>query len=105
MIRIGLQWFAMQTGDAASAHLEAGGFIRSMPGVEYPDIQFHFLTARLLSNSIRLVNAFTSAVIFFLLSAGRKYAEAALHLLPLWIVISIQPTPSCWYPFMSSVNG
>jgi choline dehydrogenase-like flavoprotein len=43
MIRIGLQWFATQTGDAASAHLEAGGFIRSMPGVEYPDIQFHFL--------------------------------------------------------------
>ncbi|XP_071485276.1 choline dehydrogenase, mitochondrial-like [Diadema antillarum] len=43
MIRIGLQWFLFQTGLAASPHLEAGGFIRSRPGVEHPDIQFHFL--------------------------------------------------------------
>ncbi|XP_071172539.1 uncharacterized protein [Mytilus edulis] len=43
MIRIGLQWFATQKGDGASAHLESGGFIRSRAGVEFPDIQFHFL--------------------------------------------------------------
>ncbi|XP_072169809.1 choline dehydrogenase, mitochondrial-like [Diadema setosum] len=43
MIRIGLQWFLFQNGLAASPHLEAGGFIRSRPGVEHPDIQFHFL--------------------------------------------------------------
>jgi choline dehydrogenase len=27
----------------ASAHLEAGGFIRSQKGVEHPNLQFHFL--------------------------------------------------------------
>lgn len=43
MIRIGLQWFTTFTGDGATAHLEAGGFIRSRPGVEWPDVQFHFL--------------------------------------------------------------
>jgi choline dehydrogenase len=43
MIRIGLQWFFNRTGLAASSHLESGGFARSRPDVEHPDIQFHFL--------------------------------------------------------------
>ncbi|XP_033755356.1 LOW QUALITY PROTEIN: uncharacterized protein LOC117338208 [Pecten maximus] len=43
MIRIGLQWFLTQKGDGASAHLESGGFVPSEEGLEYPDIQFHFL--------------------------------------------------------------
>ena len=45
MVMVGLQWFATSTGPAASSHLEAGGFIRSDPGIEHPDIQFHFLPA------------------------------------------------------------
>ncbi|XP_071965137.1 choline dehydrogenase, mitochondrial-like [Antedon mediterranea] len=43
MIKIGLQWFLLQTGLGATSHLEAVAFIRSRAGVEYPDIQFHFL--------------------------------------------------------------
>ncbi|XP_072179596.1 choline dehydrogenase, mitochondrial-like [Diadema setosum] len=43
MIRIGVQWFLFQNGLGASSHLEVGGFIRSRPNVEHPDIQFHFL--------------------------------------------------------------
>lgn len=43
MIRIGLEWFLSSTGDAASTHLETGGFIRSRAGVDHPDLQFHFL--------------------------------------------------------------
>ena len=45
MVRIGLRWFLFHDGPAASSHLEAGGFIRSAPGVRHPDIQFHFLPA------------------------------------------------------------
>ncbi|HEX2529045.1 MAG TPA: choline dehydrogenase [Geminicoccus sp.] len=45
MVAAGLRWFALQTGPAASSHLEAGGFVRSEAGVEHPDIQFHFLPA------------------------------------------------------------
>ncbi len=41
--RIGLQWLASKTGLGATNHFEACGFIRSVKGVEYPDIQFHFL--------------------------------------------------------------
>ncbi|GAB1602002.1 uncharacterized protein LOC115221581 isoform X1 [Argonauta hians] len=43
MVGIGLQWFLTFTGDGATSHLESGGFIRSRPGVEHPDLQFHFL--------------------------------------------------------------
>jgi choline dehydrogenase len=40
---VGLQWMVKSEGLGASNHFEAGGFIRSRPGIEYPDIQFHFL--------------------------------------------------------------
>src|SRR4029453_3937886 len=40
---VGLQWIMKAEGLGASNHFEAGGFIRSRPGVEYPDLQFHFL--------------------------------------------------------------
>jgi choline dehydrogenase len=45
MVPIGLRWFLLHDGLAASTHLEAGGFIRSGPGVSHPDIQYHFLPA------------------------------------------------------------
>jgi choline dehydrogenase len=45
MVLVGLRWFLRHDGAAASSHLEAGGFIRSGPGIEHPDIQFHFLPA------------------------------------------------------------
>ncbi|XP_060080282.1 uncharacterized protein LOC132559680 [Ylistrum balloti] len=45
MIRIGLQWFLTQTGDGATTHFESGGFVPSEEGLEYPDIQFHFVPA------------------------------------------------------------
>jgi len=39
---VGTQWLLTRTGLGASNHFEAGGFIRSRPGVEHPDIQYHF---------------------------------------------------------------
>ena len=41
--RVGLEWLLFGTGPGASNQFESAGFIRSAPGVEYPDIQFHFL--------------------------------------------------------------
>lgn len=41
--RIGLEWLMKGTGDAATNHFEAGGFIRSNDEVEYPNLQYHFL--------------------------------------------------------------
>ena len=42
-LKIGLQWLLTRGGWGASNQFESGGFIRSRTGVEYPDLQFHFL--------------------------------------------------------------
>ena len=41
--KIGLQWLITKKGHGASNHFESAAFIRSRAGVEYPNIQFHFL--------------------------------------------------------------
>ncbi len=40
---IGAQWLFTKTGLGASNQFESAAFIRSKAGVEYPDIQYHFL--------------------------------------------------------------
>jgi choline dehydrogenase len=40
---IGAQWLFFKTGLGASNHFEAAAFVRSRPGVDYPDIQYHFI--------------------------------------------------------------
>jgi choline dehydrogenase len=42
---IGAQWLFFKTGDGATNHFESAAFVRSKAGVEYPDIQYHFLPA------------------------------------------------------------
>ena len=44
---IGAQWLFGRTGIGASNHFEAGGFVRSAAGVEWPDVQLHFLPVAL----------------------------------------------------------
>ena len=39
----GLRWFAGLPGLAGSNHFEAGGFIRSRAGIEFPDLQLTFM--------------------------------------------------------------
>ena len=39
----GIEWTLMKSGIGASNHFESCAFIRSTAGVEYPDIQIHFL--------------------------------------------------------------
>lgn len=40
---VALRWLLAKDGPGASNHFESGAFVRSAPGVEHPDIQFHFL--------------------------------------------------------------
>ena len=40
---LGAQWLFTRKGLAASNQFESTGFIRSRPGIRYPDVQFHFL--------------------------------------------------------------
>ena len=40
---VGARWLVNKSGPGASNQFESCGFIRSRAGVDYPDIQFHFL--------------------------------------------------------------
>jgi choline dehydrogenase len=42
---IGAEWLFFQSGLGATNHFESCGFIRSAAGIDYPDIQYHFLPA------------------------------------------------------------
>ncbi len=42
---IGSRWFFTKTGLGSTNHFESCAFIRSKPGIEWPDIQYHFLPA------------------------------------------------------------
>jgi len=42
---IGAEWVLFKTGLGTTNHFESCGFIRSAAGIEYPDIQYHFLPA------------------------------------------------------------
>jgi choline dehydrogenase len=42
-LKVGLQWFLGKTGIAASNLFEAGGYFRSRPGIEFPNVQHHFV--------------------------------------------------------------
>jgi choline dehydrogenase len=42
---IGARWLLFKSGLGATNHFEAAAFLRSAPGVDYPDIQYHFIPA------------------------------------------------------------
>lgn len=42
-LRVGIEWILTRKGIGATNHFETGGFIRSRAGIEYPNIQYHFV--------------------------------------------------------------
>jgi choline dehydrogenase len=42
---IGARWMFFKSGLGATNHFEAAAFVRSKAGVDYPDIQYHFIPA------------------------------------------------------------
>jgi choline dehydrogenase len=42
---IGVRWILFKSGLGATNHFESCGFIRSKKGIEWPDLQYHFLPA------------------------------------------------------------
>jgi choline dehydrogenase len=44
-LKIGVRWILTKEGLGATNHFESCGFIRSQAGVEWPDLQYHFLPA------------------------------------------------------------
>ena len=42
-LMVGLRWMLFRSGPGASNAFESGGFIRSRAGVEFPNLQYHFM--------------------------------------------------------------
>ncbi|MGU9957202.1 MAG: choline dehydrogenase [Arenicellales bacterium WSBS_2016_MAG_OTU3] len=42
-IKIGFDWLFLRKGLGTTNQMEAGGFIRSRAGIEYPNLQYHFV--------------------------------------------------------------
>jgi choline dehydrogenase len=53
----GLRWFAGIEGLAGSNHFEAGGFLRSRAGIEYPDIQLTFMPLAIKPGTVEDIGA------------------------------------------------
>ncbi|WP_456303601.1 GMC family oxidoreductase N-terminal domain-containing protein [Acetobacter papayae] len=77
---IGLRWLARKDGLGASNHFESCGFIRSRAGIEYPDIQFHFLPLAVTYDGKGLA----SSMVFRLMSGlcGPKVVAGFVCVLP-----------------------
>ena len=54
---IGAQWLFFKSGLGASNHFEAAAFLRSAAGVEYPDIQYHFIPVAIRYDGKAAANA------------------------------------------------
>jgi choline dehydrogenase len=50
MARVGIEWLLLRRGLGASAHLEAGAFIRTNEQVEHPNLQYHFLPSLVIDH-------------------------------------------------------
>ncbi|WP_285671439.1 choline dehydrogenase [Paralimibaculum aggregatum] len=50
----GAEWALRGTGPAATNHFEAGGFVRSRPEVEHPDLQFTFMPLSVVPGTVEI---------------------------------------------------
>ncbi len=54
---IGAQWLLFKSGLGATNHFEAAAFVRSKAGVDYPDIQYHFIPVAIRYDGKAAANA------------------------------------------------
>ena len=52
MLKIGIQWFLNKSGPCSTSFLEAGGFAKSSPERNYPNIQFHFFPSFVIDHGL-----------------------------------------------------
>jgi choline dehydrogenase len=68
----GLRWFMRHDGIAASNHFEAGGFIRSRPGIDFPDLQLTFMPLAIKPGTIQDVGGHSYQVHIDLMRPGSE---------------------------------
>src|SRR5690606_32892389 len=54
---IGAEWLFFKSGLGATNHFEAAAFVRSKAGIDYPDIQYHFIPVAISYNGKAAANA------------------------------------------------
>ncbi|ANB02577.1 choline dehydrogenase [Ectothiorhodospira sp. BSL-9] len=54
-LRIGAQWFFARSGLGATNHFESNAYIRSRPGLKWPDLQYHFLAGAIAYDGSKAV--------------------------------------------------
>lgn len=54
VLRDGWQWHRQRSGRLTTNFAEAGGFLRTDPALQAPDVQLHFVVAKLVSHGRRL---------------------------------------------------
>ena len=83
---IGARWLVAGDGLGATNHFEAGGFVRSRPGVEYPDVQLHFLPVGLSYDGVSVAPTSTGHScqmhVGFNRSPSRGHVHASARLPP-----------------------
>jgi choline dehydrogenase len=92
----GLRWFISHDGIAASNHFEAGGFIRSRPGVDFPDLQLTFMPLAIKPGTIEDVGDHSFQVHIDLMrprSLGHVNLQSADPTLPPSIVFNYLEDP------------
>ena len=55
-LKIGLRWLLFKDGLGATNHFETCGFIRSRAGIQFPDIEYHFLPMAVSYDGSSLAN-------------------------------------------------
>jgi choline dehydrogenase len=93
-MRIGIEWLATRSGLGASNHFESGGFIRSRAGVEWPNIQYHFMPVAMGYDSTRISPSHGFQVL-----GGALRPRSRGHL----AIASKDPTahPRLWFNYLS----
>jgi len=104
---IGLRWLLRQDGLGATNHFESCGFIRSRAGVEWPDVQYHFLPAAIAYDGRDLVTAhgFQAHVgTMRSKSRGRVALRAADPFAPPSILFNYMSHPDDWEEMRACVR-
>ena len=99
---IGVRWLLTRDGLGATNHFEAGAFVRSAAGVEWPDVQIHFLPAAISYDGVSLAPSSTGASlqmhVGFNRSPSRGTITASARLAP----AGAPPPPLVRFNYMSS---
>ncbi|KAL1508173.1 hypothetical protein AB1Y20_004293 [Prymnesium parvum] len=101
---IGARWLLRRDGLGATNHFEAGGFVRSRAGVEWPDVQLHFLPVALSYDGVSVAPTKTGHSLQMHVGYNRSPSRGFVHAAaaaPIEEGVGLQP-PTVRFNYMST---